>query len=109
MKPTIGILGGLGPESSALFYKSLIEKVQSLNIKSNTEYPHIILESIPAPELLLENPDLNMYKEAIKNLENAGADFIITVCNTAHIFNNQFKKFVNVPLIDVNEETEKNS
>ncbi|MCD4760053.1 aspartate/glutamate racemase family protein [archaeon] len=105
MKPKIGILGGIGPESSALFYKQLIQLVQSKNIKSNTEYPHIILESIPAPELLLKNPDLSMYKETLRNLEKAGADFIVIICNTAYVFIDQFENLVNISILDLNKET----
>lgn len=107
MKPKIGILGGIGPESSALFYERLIQLVQSKKIKSNTEYPHIILESIPAPELLLKNPDLAMYKEALKNLQNAGADFIVIVCNTAYVFIDQLESVVDIPILNLNEETKK--
>lgn len=106
MKQKIGILGGIGPESSARFYEILIKRVQAQKIKSNIEYPHIILESIPAPELLLENPDLTMYKEAVKNLEKAGADFIVIICNTAYVFFEEFRKLVNIPIIDLNQETE---
>jgi len=107
MKQKIGILGGIGPESSALFYEQLIQLVQSKGITSNLEYPHIILESIPAPELLLKNPDLSMYNEALINLEKAGADFIVIVCNTAYTFIDQFKHLVNIPILDLNEETKK--
>lgn len=107
MKPKIGILGGIGPESSALFYKQLIQLVQSKDIKSNTEYPHIILESIPAPELLLQNPDLSIYKEALKSLQKAGADFIVIVCNTAYVFVDQFENIVDIPILDLNKETKK--
>src|SRR3989344_778400 len=106
MKSKIGILGGIGPESSALFYERLITLAQSCNLKSNTEYPHIILESIPAPELLLENPDLTLYEEAIKNLQRAGADFIVLVCNTAYIYRNHLQSLVTIPIIDLNKEVE---
>nr|MBA4404904.1 hypothetical protein [Nanoarchaeum sp.] len=107
MKLKIGILGGIGPESSALFYEQLIKIVQSKKIKSNTEYPYIILESIPAPELILENPDLTMYSEALKNLQKNRVDFIVIVCNTAYVYINQFKSMLDTPIIDLNEETEK--
>jgi len=106
MKPKIGILGGLGPESSAEFYKRLILRVQESGIKSNEDYPHIIIESIPAPEAV-NNEDLQMYKDAIINLERAGADFIVIVCNTAHIFINEFQELVKIPIIDLREEVEK--
>ena len=107
MKPKIGILGGIGPESSALFYKEIIKLAQSKKLKSNKEYPHIILESIPAPELILENPDLTMYKEALKNLQKAGADFVVIICNTAYVYIDQLKEGINIPILDLNEETEK--
>ncbi|MDP1694147.1 MAG: aspartate/glutamate racemase family protein [Candidatus Woesearchaeota archaeon] len=107
MKLKIGILGGIGPESSALFYERLIKLAQSKNVQSNIGYPHIILESIPAPELLLKNPDLTMYKEALKNLQDVGADFIVLVCNTAYVYIDQLKKEVNIPILDLNGETEK--
>lgn len=107
MKQKIGILGGIGPESSAKFYELLIKKVQMKKIKSNLDYPHIILESIPAPELVLKNPDLTMYKEGIKNLEKAGADFIVIICNTAYVFLEKFESLIKIPIIDLNKETEK--
>ncbi len=104
MRSKIGILGGIGPESSARFYEQLIQLVQSKGIKSNTQYPHTILESIPAPELLLKNPDLSMYKAALGNLERAGADFIVIVCNTAYVFIDQFEREVHIPIINLNKE-----
>jgi len=107
MKPKIGILGGIGPESSALFYEQLIKLIQSKNIKSNTEYPYIVLESIPAPELLLKNPDLSMYKEALRNLQGAGADFIVIVCNTAYVFIDQLESVVDISILDLNKEVKK--
>jgi aspartate racemase len=106
MKPTIGILGGIGPEASAKFYGEVIKQAQRLNLKSNKDYPHIILESIPAPELLFDNLDITMYAEGIKNLEKAGSDFIVIACNTAHSFIEEFKKVVNIPIIDLSKEVE---
>jgi len=108
MKKTIGVLGGIGPESSAEFYRRIIEKLQEKKyIKSNTDYPHIIINSIPASELLLKNPDLSMYKQGVKDLENAGADFIVIVCNTAYIFLKELQEEVSIPIIDLKSEVEK--
>src|SRR5690606_199515 len=42
-----------------------------------------------------------------KILENSGADFLIMPCNTAHYFIGEIKKHVNIPFIDMPEETAK--
>lgn len=107
MQPKIGILGGIGPESSAEFYLQLILLCQSKGITSNTEYPHILLESIPAPELMLQNIDLTMYAQGIQNLENSGADFIVIICNTAYIYSEQITRKCTVPIINLQEEVQK--
>lgn len=107
MKPTIGILGGLGPEASGKFYEGLILKAQKAGVKSNTAYPHIILESIPAPEIFLENSSLKMYKKAVVNLEKAKADFIVMVCNSIHVFYKELQKLVKIPIINLTKEVEK--
>ncbi len=106
-KPIIGILGGIGPESSARFYEELIKKVQENGVKSNLDFPHIILESIPAPELFIDGADLSIYKEALINLEKAGADFIVVVCNTFYTLIDTFRKVANVSIINLAEEVVK--
>lgn len=104
----IGILGGIGPEATGRFYLSLIDKLQkSKQIKSNLDFPQIIINSIPAPELIYEKiseKDLKPYIKGIKELERYGSDFIVMVCNTIHLFYDQLKKETNVPIIDLREE-----
>lgn len=101
--PRIWILWGIGPESSALFYKRLIELVQLDWVRSNIDYPHILLESIPAPELLNQT-NLLMYKAALANLEKSGADFIAIVCNTAYVFLEELSKEVTIPIVSLENE-----
>ncbi len=107
-KKIIGILGGIGPEASGRFYLSLIEKLQkSKQIKSNLDFPQIIINSIPAPELIYEKiseKDLKLYIKGIKELEKFGTDFIVMVCNTIHLFYDRLKREVNIPIIDLRKE-----
>ncbi|MFH1592508.1 MAG: amino acid racemase [Candidatus Woesearchaeota archaeon] len=104
-KPIIGVLGGVGPEATAEFYKRLILKMQEGRIvKQNTDYPQIIINSIPGEELFRENVDLEPYFDGLKELEDIGADFIVIVCNTAHYFFNRFQERVDTPLLDLREE-----
>jgi len=104
----IGILGGIGPEATGRFYLSLIDKLQkSKRIKSNLDFPQIIINSIPAPELIYEKileEDLKPYINGIKELKKFGSDFVVMVCNTIHLFYDRLKKEINIPIINLREE-----
>lgn len=104
----IGILGGIGPEATAEFYKKLIRRIQSSGlVRKNTDFPHIIINSIPAPELIyekIEEKDLIPYKEGLKELDRFGTDFIVMVCNTIHLYYDEVQKEINTPIIDLREE-----
>ena len=106
----VGILGGIGPESSAVFYKKLIERLQNSGlITTNNDFPQILINSIPAPELLLENhleEDLSMYKQGLKELESCDPDFIVMSCNTIHFFHDILSKEIKTPLLDLRREVE---
>jgi len=101
----IGILGGIGPEATAEFYSKLIKKIQEKKlIKSNKDYPQIIINSIPAPELIeneISEEDLEHYIKGLKELERFGVDFIVMICNTIYLFYNNLQKEINVPILDL--------
>lgn len=107
-KKTIGLLGGIGPEATGEFYLSLISKFQEKDlIKSNKDFPQIVINSIPAPELIFENiskEELNPYIKGLKELEKFGVDFIAIVCNTIHLFYEGLQKRVKVPIINLRKE-----
>ncbi len=104
---TIGILGGIGPESTAELYLRIIQKVQSKGVKKNTDYPHIIINSIPAPELFSKNPNIKPYIQGIKDLEKIGAKKIIIACNTAYLLLDVFQKHTKIPIINLRNEVQK--
>jgi len=107
VRKTIGVLGGLGPESSAEFYKNLILELQKRNlVNKNEDYPHILINSIPAPELV-NHDDLSMYRAGVKVLETAGADFIVIICNTAYLFFEELQKEIEIPIVDLRHEIKK--
>jgi aspartate racemase len=101
----IGILGGIGPEATAVFYSKLIGKIQRAGIGSNEDFPHILINSIPAPELTgrVSEKDLKPYIAGLRELDGFGVDFIACVCNTIHIFYGMLQKSVQVPIIDLRE------
>lgn len=107
----IGVLGGIGPESTAEFYSKLIASMQSKGIiKSNADFPQIIINSIPAPELVydkISNADLTMYSKGLEELDTAGVDFIVMICNTIHLFYDQLQKEIKTPILDLRIEVRK--
>jgi aspartate racemase len=91
----IALLGGIGPEATSVFYSKLIKRIQeSNNIKSNSDFPNILINSIPANELIYEKTsrtDLSQYIQGIKDLKKFKPDFIAMVCNTIHLFLDEIK------------------
>jgi aspartate racemase len=109
--PKIGVLGGIGPESTAEFYTKIIYEFQKRGlIKSNKDFPQIIINSIPAQELVYENitdADLSLYITGLKELEDFGVNFIVMVCNTIHLFYDKLQAQIKTPILDLRKEVEK--
>jgi aspartate racemase len=110
---TVGIIGGLGPETTAEFYLDLIFSCQK---KDRTSRPNIIIASVPLPYKIEEDViSRNAGAERIlpfltgeaKRLEDAGADFIVMPCNSLHVFIKEIRKAVKVPVLSIVEETVK--
>ena len=110
---TVGIIGGLGPETTAEFYLDIVFSCQ----KKNQEHrPGIIIASVPLPYNLEQDAiEKNIGIERIgeflvreaQRLEKAGADFIVMPCNSLHIFIEDIRTAVDVPLLSIVEETVK--
>lgn len=103
----IGVLGGIGPEASSEFYSKLIKRLQEKNlIKSNKDFPQIIINSINAPELIGKITDSNIepYVNGLKELDNLKADFIVLVCNTIHLYYDFLQDKINTPILDLRRE-----
>lgn len=103
----IGVLGGIGPEASAEFYFKLIKKLQEKGlIKENADFPQVIINSIPAPELVgeINERDIVPYVDGLKELDNFKPDFIVMVCNTIHLFYGFLQKQIKSRIINLREE-----
>ncbi len=104
----IGILGGIGPEATGEFYNRLIRRLQEKRlIKSNRDFPQIIINSIPAPELIydtISDEELQPYIDGLKELHMFGVDFIVIVCNTIHLYYDKLQKEISTPIIYLRDE-----
>lgn len=98
-------MGGIGPEATGLFYNKFIRLLQERGvINSNKDYPHIIINSIPAPELIydaISDEDLKDYVAGLKELDSLNVDFIVMVCNTIHLFYEKLQKQIKTPILDL--------
>ncbi len=106
----IGVLGGIGPESTREFYSILINIIQQRGIKRNPDFPQIIINSIPAPELIYDNiseRNLKPYIKGLKELDSFDVDFIVMVCNTIHLFHERLQKEINTEILDLRKEMKK--
>ena len=106
---TVGIVGGLGPESTIDYYRSIIAVYQKK--VADGSYPHIIVNSIDVNKALrlVGSNDLPQLTEyfvgAIQRLADAGADFGLLSANTPHIVFNDVRRLSPLPLISIVEAT----
>ncbi len=104
----IGVLGGIGPESTAEFYAKLIKRLQESGlIRNNKDFPQIIINSIPAPELIYEDiseEDLKTYVIGLKELDGLNVDFTVMVCNTIHLYYDKLQMEISTPILNLRDE-----
>lgn len=110
---TVGIIGGLGPETTSEFYLNLVFSCQK---RDKTHRPSIIIASVPLPyeieeDAISKNVGFEkilpfLVKEA-KRLEKAGANFIVMPCNSLHVFIKEIRNAVDIPILSIVEETVK--
>jgi aspartate racemase len=104
---TVGIIGGVGPESTIEYYRYIIAAYREQ--KPDGSYPSIIINSVDvnkyvalatanefdtfADELVLE----------IERLARAGADFAVLAANTPHIVFEELSQRSRIPLLSIIE------
>lgn len=109
MSKLLGILGGLGPMSSAYLYKMITEHTKA---ECDQDHIDIVLNSRAATpdrtDYILgksnRSPLPYMIEDA-RRLEKYGADGIIIACNTAHYFIDEVRRAVSVPVPSIIYET----
>lgn len=108
MSKSIGILGGIGPLATMDLFKKIIEMTDASCDQDNIRIYVDNNTSIPdrTAYILGKGSDPRMQLiESAKKLEQIGADFIIMPCNTAHYFYDDIVKEINIPFLNMIEET----
>lgn len=106
---TVGIIGGIGPESTVEYYRLIIQAYREQ--KQDGSYPPIIINSIDLKKMLgmIEANELAGVTEylvaEVQKLAKAGADFGALAANTPHVVFDEVQRQSPIPLISIVEAT----
>ena len=100
----IGVLGGMGPEATVSLFRRIVEVTRAT---CDQDHLRIIIDNNPkipdrTPAILGrgESP-VPMMVSTARNLEHAGADFIIIPCVSAHHFIGLLQEGISVPILSI--------
>ena len=109
----IGVLGGIGTESTVGFYQNIVRYAQSkYDAVQDSDYPHMVIYNLPTSYTDKTGfKDLALVKyqliNAVKKLELIGCDLIVICCNTSYHFYEDLQSTVSTTIIDLIGETKK--
>jgi len=108
---TIGMIGGMSWESTALYYKKINEGVQRrLGGLHSAQIAMVSIDFEPMERLQRENHWREAGEELAKvarQVEAAGADFIVLCTNTMHKVADAIEAAVDIPLLHIADATAK--
>lgn len=106
---TLGVIGGIGPESTIEYYRLLIETYQEQ--KGGDSYPSVVINSIDLQRMIewftagrLSDAADYLVSE-VDRLARARVDFALLSANTAHAVFEEVKRRSAVPLLSIVEAT----
>ncbi|MDE6352835.1 MAG: amino acid racemase [Muribaculaceae bacterium] len=105
----VGLLGGMGPESTIAYYHDIVFGVQAKTGKQF--FPDLSIESLNLFEIvkLCREKQYDklvvLFKKAVERLAATGADFAVLTANTSHIVFDQLKESSPLPLLSIVDAT----
>jgi aspartate racemase len=105
---TLGLIGGIGPESTIEYYRYIIAGYRQ---QKPDVYPAIVVNSVNLTQLIawMNANELEKVVEylvvEVERLAKAGADFGAFASNTPHIVFDQVQQQSRIPLISIVEAT----
>ena len=104
MTRTVGVIGGMGPDATVDFMSKVLRATPA---QKDQDHLRMLVDSNPhvpnRQEALLrggEDPGPALAAMA-RGLEEAGAEFLVMPCNTAHAFQNAIVAAVGIPLLSI--------
>jgi aspartate racemase len=106
---TLGIIGGIAPESTIDYYRTIIALYRAR--KPDGSYPPLVINSIDLQRVLATVGAgelaalIDWLLTELQKLERAGAEFAIMASNTPHIVFDDLQRRSPLPLISIVAET----
>ena len=106
---TIGLIGGMSWESSIEYYR-IINELTHLKLGGLHSARSFMVSVDFADVEILQHQDrwaeaADMLIDAAKNLQNAGADFIVLCTNTMHKVASDIQASINIPFLHIADAT----
>jgi aspartate racemase len=105
----IGVIGGMGPAASALFYRMTVEHTKALCDRDHMDMILLSHASMPdRTEALLGGRRAELLELLLadaRTLVRFGAGAIAIPCNTSHVLADEIQAGIGVPLINMVAET----
>ncbi|AXH12081.1 aspartate/glutamate racemase family protein [Halarcobacter bivalviorum] len=108
---TIGLLGGMSWESTALYYKQINEEVKKQ--LGGLHSAKVVIYSVDFDEIeKLQHEGkwdetAKILSEAAKNIQNASADFLVICTNTMHKVAPTIQEHIDIPILHIANATGK--
>jgi aspartate racemase len=104
---TLGIVGGIGPESTIDYYRRLVSGYRAR--QSDDSFPPIFINSIDMTRMVTliatgQMEEVTRYLSGeVNKLARAGADVALLASNTPHIVFNEIRERAHIPMISIVE------
>ena len=108
-KPRLGILGGMGPQATQIFYQRILDRTDAE--RDQEHLPTLILSDTEMPDrtaAILSGQGEMVYRRLLEDarvLEREGCTAIAIPCNTSHYFVDELQKELSVPILHMVRET----
>ena len=105
----VGVIGGVGPQATAYFLDMVVRLTEAARDQDHLDMVVLNHATIPDRTAFIlgtseENPGPVMAEDA-RRLERFGVSFLVVPCNTAHHFTDEIVAAVEVPVLNIVEET----
>ncbi len=105
----LGILGGMGPEATEVFYKKIIDGTVVSNDRDHLDiliYSHASIPDRTECIMCGKSDELwAILEEDVRMLKSCGCDYLAIPCNTCHYFAEKFDSLMDGHFINMIEET----
>lgn len=109
MKKKLGVLGGMGPMATSVFFERVIKNTIATCDQEHIDMVILNHTELPDRTLCIQRGDVEPFlqkaKKAFEIFESLGISHIAIPCNTAYYFYEDFKKMTDIPIINMVDKT----